>query len=303
MAERARPTLPTPDRIQLGVELRHLREAVGKTIDQVSRDLSAQLGPGFSPTKLSRLETGKRPASQRDVRDLCIYYGASEAELNRLVEMAKASRIQNRWQGLTEAYAEYMALEQIAGGVRTFEAMLVPGLLQTADYSRAVAVGNAFEQTGVEDEGADVEIKIGVRLARQQRLSADYADPPMKLHAIMDENVIRRGVGGADVMAAQLRHIEEVSRSPNVVIQVVPISRGAYPGLESGGFSILEFAPGVHTQDHVCFLESTIGAVWADREAERLRIVRVFDYMEQIALTPSQTRDLLVTAIRELTGE
>src|ERR1051326_2854994 len=132
MAERPRPTLPSPDRIQLGTELRRLREAAGKTIDQVSRELTAELGSGFSPTKLSRLETGKRPASQRDVRDLCLHYGAPKDELARLVEMAKASRSQNRWQGLTEAFAEYMVLEQIAGGVRTFESMLVPGLLQIA---------------------------------------------------------------------------------------------------------------------------------------------------------------------------
>lgn len=292
-------TLPSPDRIQLGSELRRLRETTGKTIEQVSRELSAQLGPGFSPTKLSRLETGKRPASQRDVRDLCLYYNASPEELNRLVEMAKASRVQNRWQGLTEAYSEYMALEQIATGVRAFESMLVPGLLQTPDYSRAMAVGGAWDWTGVEAEGEDIEIKINVRLARQQRL---YADPPMKLHAIIDENVIRRGVGGAEVMAAQLRHIQEVSRLPNVVIQLVPISRGAYPGLGSEGLSILDFAAGTHTQDYACFIEGIIGAVWAEREAERMRVTRVFEYIGGLALTPAETRDVLECVIQELTG-
>lgn len=300
MAERPRPgpALPTPDRIQLGAELRRLREAAGRTIDQVSRDLLAQLGPGFSPTKLSRLETGKRPASQRDVRDLCIYYEASADELSRLVEMAKASRIQNRWQGLTEAYAEYMALEQIATGVRTFESMLVPGLLQTADYSRAIAAGNVFEHTAVEGEGDDMDIKISVRMARQERL---HATPPLKLHAIIDENVVRRGIGGAEVMAAQLRHIEEVSRLPNVVVQVVPIARGAYPGFDSAGLSILDFEPGTHTTDYVCCLEGVIGFIWAEREAERLRIRRVFEYMESLALSRSDTRELLASAIRELT--
>lgn len=295
------PTLPSPDRLRLGAELRRLREGAGKTIDQVSRDLLAQLGPGFSPTKLSRLETGKRPASQRDVRDLCLYYGASADELDHLVELAKASRAENRWQGLTEAYAEYMALEQIAASVRTFESMLVPGLLQTAEYSRAVAVGNAFEQTAVAGagEGADIEIKIDVRLRRQQRL---YAVPPLRLHAIVDENVVRRSIGGAEVMAAQLRHMEKVSRLPNVVLQVIPVSRGAYPGLGSEGLSILDFAPGRHTQDYVCCLEGIIGAVWAEREAERVRVSRVFQYVEQLALTPSETRDVLESIIRELTG-
>lgn len=298
MAERARPTLPTPDRIQLGSELRRLREATGKTIDQVSRDLSAQLGPGFSPTKLSRLETGKRPASQRDVRDLCLYYEAPADELTHLIEMAKASRVQNRWQGQTEAYAEYLALEQIASGVRTFESMLVPGLLQTADYSRALADGNALDQTAVEGGAEDVEIKINVRLTRQQRL---YAEPPLKLHAIIDENVIRRGIGGAEVMAAQLRQMEEASRLPNVILQVIPIARGAYPGLGSEGLSILDFAPGVHLHDYVCCLEGVIGSVWAEREAERRRVTRVFEYVQRLALTPSETRDVLESAVQELT--
>jgi transcriptional regulator with XRE-family HTH domain len=290
-------TLPSPDRIQLGAELRRLRDATGKTIDEVSRELSAQLGPGFSPTKLSRLETGKRPANQRDVRDLCLYYGASPDELTRLVEMAKASRVQNRWQGLTDAYAEYVALEQIASGVRAFETMLVPGLLQTADYSRAMAVGSALDWTAVEDEGADLEIKINVRLTRQQRL---YGDAPMDLHVIFDENILHRAIGGAKVMAAQLRHIEEASRLPNVTVQVVPVSLGAYPGLESAGFSILDFAYGTYPQDYVCFIESSLGAVWAEREAERLRITRVFEYIKGVALNPSDTQDVLKSAIRSL---
>ena len=289
---------PTLGRIQLGVELRRLRETANKTIDQVSRELSELLGPGFSPTKLSRLETGKRPANQRDVRDLCVYYGASADDLDRLVEMAKASRMQNRWQGLTEAYAEYMALESIASGVRVYESMLVPGLLQTPEYSNAVAVGNAFEQTAAsEGEGADLQVKTDVRIARQQRLRDS---PALRLHAIVDENVLRRRIGGDEVMSRQLRQIREVSRLRNVTLQVVPISRGAYPGIESAGFSILDFAPGVHSQDYVCFLEGIVGVVWAEREAERLRVVRVFQYMEQLALSPKESRELLDTVISEL---
>jgi len=299
VAERPRPTLPSPDRIQLGAELRRLREATGKTIEQVSRELTAELGAGFSPTKLSRLETGKRPASQRDVRDLCLYYEAPKDELAHLVEMAKASRVQNRWQGLTDAFAEYMALEQVASGVRTFESMLVPGLLQIADYSRALAEGNAFEQTSVEREGEDMEIKIGMRLSRQRRL---HGDPPLKFHAIIDENVVRRGIGGGEVMAAQLRHVIETSRLPNATVQVVPISQGAYPGLECTGLSILDFEPGTQTRDSVCCLEGITGFIWAEREAERLRIVRVFEYMERIALSPPDTRAFLESVIRGLTG-
>jgi transcriptional regulator with XRE-family HTH domain len=288
---------PTLSRIQLGTELRQLREAAGKTIEQVSEDLSRQLGPGFSSTKLSRLETGKRPANPRDVRDLCLYYRAAPAETDRLMELARVSRMQNRWQGLTEAYSEYMALESIASGVRAYESTLVPGLLQTSDYSSAVAVGNAFEETATEDEGADMDIKIDVRLTRQRRLSER---PRLRLHAILDENVLRREIGGPVVMAAQLRHIERVCHFRNVTLQVVPISQGAYPGIESAGFSILDFTPGTHTQDYVCFLEGIVGAVWAERETERQRIVRVFEYMERLALTSAESLELLDEIAQEL---
>ncbi len=296
----ARAGLPTVDRIRLGNELRRLREERKLTIDQVSRDLNSRLGSGFSPTKISRLETAKRPPNPRDVRDLCLYYEVPQALTDELMELAKASRTLNRWQGLTEAYAEYMALETIAKGVREYESALVPGLLQTAEYSRAVAEGNAFDQTsGSDEEGEDLETKTSVRIKRQRRL---HERPPLALHAIIDENVLRRTVGNPAVMGRQLRHMLDMTRKRNVTLQIVPVSVGAYPGIESAGFSILDFAKGVHTQDYVCFLEGIIGVVWAEREAERARIVRVFEYLERLALAPPQSRDLLTSIVQELEG-
>jgi hypothetical protein len=116
----------------------------------------------------------------------------------------------------------------------------------------------------------------------------------------MDEYVIHRQIGGAEVMAAQLRHVRDVSKLPNVDIQLVPVSRGAYPGLECLGFSILDFAPGTHTQDFACYLENFVGSVWAEREAERLRVTRVFEYMAGLALSSDDTRDVIEAALRKL---
>lgn len=298
--DEARAALPTVDRIRLGNELRRLREERRLTIDQVSRELNTRLGSGFSPTKISRLETAKRPANPRDVRDLCLYYGASQELTEQMMELARSSRSLNRWQGLTEAYAEYMALETIAQRVREYESALVPGLLQTAEYSRAVAEGNAFDQTaGAEEEGEDLETKTTMRMRRQARL---HARPPLVLHAIVDENVLRRLVGGPELMARQLRHILAMTRQRNITLQVVPLSVGAYPGIESAGFTILDFAKGAHTQDFVCFLEGIVGAVWAERETERVRIVRVFEYMQRLALSTSPSRELIESIARELEG-
>ena len=288
---------PTLLRIELGMELRRLRESTGKTIDQVSQELTDQYGPGFSMTKLSRIETGKRPASQRDVRDLCLYYETSRDELDRLVELTKASRTENRWQGMADAYAAYVALESIAQTVRAYESMLIPGLLQLPGYSRAIAVGNDLDTTGRPDGGdPDLDAKIAVRNSRQRRL--DGPDP-VQLEVILDEGVLRRRIGPPGVMAQQLRHLREVSLLPHVSIRIMPFSQGANPGMEWSGFTILEFRPGTYTQDLVCYVEGTIGALWAEREADRRHMVRVFDHMAKLALDADETRALMERLERE----
>jgi hypothetical protein len=283
------PAAPTLQRLALGAELRRIRESHGKTIEQASRELSERLGPGFSTAKISRLETAKRGITQRDVRDLCEYYGVAARERDRLIAMAKASR-GNRLQGITEALGEYVALESIASAVYAYESMVVPGLLQTPAYSRAVAAGMAGLAAGDVPVGPEVlDEQIDVRATRQKRLQ-----PPERLryHAIMDENVVRRRVGDEQVMAEQLRHIAAVSEYPNVTIRIVPMDAGAYPGFESAGFSVLEF-PRETLRQSVCFLEGAVGALWAEREADRRRIIRIFAYMQDIALDPDGTRALL----------
>jgi hypothetical protein len=286
-------------RIELGMGLRRLRESVGKTIDQVSQELTELYGPGFSTTKLSRIETGKRPAGQRDVRDLCLYYEVSRAELDRFVELAKASRAENRWQGSSDAYAAYVVLESLAHTVRTYEPMLIPGLLQTPGYSRAIAVGNDLDLTGRPDGGdPNLDAKIAVRTERQRRL----AEPnPVLLRAVLDEGVLRRRIGPPGVMAQQLRHLHEVSRLPNVSLQIVPFSQGAYIGMEWSGFTILEFSPGAYSQERVCYVEGNLGVIWAEREADRRHMDRLFGHLERIALGAAQTRTLLKDMEREST--
>ena len=292
MSDAATPTL---QRLALGAELRHIRETQGKTIEQVSRDLSERLGSGFSTAKISRLETAKRGATLRDVRDLCDYYEVDTAERDRLVAMAKASR-GNRMQGITEALAEYVALESIAATVYAYESMLVPGLLQTADYSREIAAGMAGLAAGdVPEDAALLSEQLEVRATRQQRLESPGG---LRLYAILDENVVRRRVGTAQIMAAQLRHISAVSERPNVTIRIVPVNAGAYPGFESAGFSVLEF-PEEERRSSVCFLEGAVGALWAEREADRQRIIRTFQYMQEIALDPDETRALLARLAEE----
>jgi transcriptional regulator with XRE-family HTH domain len=276
----------------LGAELRQIRESRGMTIEQVSQELSERLGPGFSTAKISRLETAKRGITLRDVRDLCDYYEVDEAERDRLVAMAKASR-GNRLLGVNEALAEYVALESIAVSEYAYESMFVPGLLQTPDYVRAVRAGMADLASGtLPDSEAQFQEKLAVRTKRQLRLQPP---DPLRLYTVVDENVIRRHVGPPHVMAAQLRHIAEVSRYPNVTVRVVPVAAGAHPGFESSGFSILEFAEEAR-RSQACFVEGAIGALWAEREADRQRMVRVFHHLESLALDADASRAMIEAA-------
>lgn len=292
MAERTSPTLR---RWELGTALRRIRESQGKTIDQVSRDLSEQFGVGFSTAKISRMETAKRGVNPRDVRDLCDYYGVGAADRERLIDLAKASREHNRWQGLTDAYATYIALESIASKARTFEPMFVPGLLQTRDYSRVVE-SLSLPQFEVESPPArQVDERIELRAERQRRL---FSADPLVFHAMLDENVLRRPVGEGSVMHDQLEHLLEVSELPNVRLQVMPVSVGLYPGSEASGFTLLEFPPGETMPDSVCYVEGILGCFWAEREADLIRISHVYDYLQETALDPASTRDLIGKIMR-----
>ena len=286
----------TLQRLMLGAELRQIRESRGLTIDQVSQELSNRLGSGFSTAKISRLETAKRGIALRDVRDLCDYYQVDEAERERLFAMAKATR-GNRLQGVNEALAEYVALESIAVCEYAYESMFIPGLLQTTDYFRAIRAGMADLASGtLPDSDEQFEEKLEVRATRQLRLQ-----PPdsLRLYAVVDENVIRRRVGPLHVMAAQLRHVVEVSSYPNVTVRVVPIAAGAHPGFESAGFSILEFAEETR-RSPVCFVEGAVGALWAEREADRQRMVRVFHHLQNLALDADASRAMIDAAAADL---
>lgn len=286
--------------MELGRELRRLRESRGETIEQVSAALSALYGNGFSMTKISRLETGKRPVSQRDVRDLCDYYDVPAQDRAHMMELAKISRTENRWQGMAEAVAEHYALESVARTKRIYEPMLVPGLLQTAEYTRSLAPGNDLDLDLAEppnDDGPDHDAAVSLRSARQRRLTDAN---PLRLHVIIDENVVRRMFGGREVMLRQLQHLVDMSILPNITLQIIPYSQGAYTGMESAGFAVLEFEPGTQDRDYACFVEGAIGAVWAERESDRQHLLGALDRMGQIALSPEESRELLKAVVREL---
>ena len=282
---------PALRRRTLGRELRHIREAKGKTIDTVAKDLNRTYSTGFSAAKISRLETGKRGASPRDVRDLCEYYEVESAERDRLVELAKAAREDNQLQGVPESYVDYMILEAQALVVRTYEPTLIPGLLQTVEYDRAKFDGYALSGLDPDSSTESSRKRIELRIERRRRLTA--AENPLIYKAVIDEAVLRRCVGSTEVMAAQLAHLEQMARRPNITLRVVPFSRGLYPGCESAGFSLFKLDADETTADNVYFLEGLGGSVWAEKEADRRRIAVTFEHLETIAMSEEESLDFI----------
>lgn len=219
---------PAVRRRKLGEELRALRDRTGLTSGEAARIA------GWHQSKISRIETGRSGVKPEDIRRLLdVYAEVVSPEQRALLEALSASaagpgpggdtgRGRQWWHDyrglLPQEYRDFISLEASARSARTVELSVVPGLLQTPEYARAVtraALGGLPEPK--------VDALVDVRLARQSVLRAD---PPLELSAVLDEAVLRRQIGGPGVMAAQLRHLAQVARLPQVRLQVLPFSVG-----------------------------------------------------------------------------
>jgi transcriptional regulator with XRE-family HTH domain len=253
---------PTACRRELGILLRRPREEKGLTVEQVAGYLMC------SPAKINRMEANFRSGTLRDVRDLCDLYGVvADAQKNDLMELAREGRQPGWWESyhLVGALSTYIGLEADATFIKKFECTLIPGLLQTADYARAI------HESIVEDLSRDtIEEQIEVRMARQRLLT--QADPP-RLWSILDEAALHRLVGGPTVMKAQLEHLTEISKLPNVTLQVIPYRTGAHPAPDSN-FTILEFKRSV---PDMVYTEGLVGWIFLERPQEVERYQRLFE--------------------------
>jgi transcriptional regulator with XRE-family HTH domain len=266
---------PTVRRRELGALLRKLRNEQGFTVEQVAERLLC------SPSKISRLETGHRNATLRDVRDLCDLYGiTAKAERDRFMTLAREARQQAWWQSYDLTYSTYAGLEFEAVAIDDFQSSVVPGLLQTPDYARAGHLGTLPRLSPEE-----IERQIEAKLTRQQVLAR--AEPP-RFRAVLDEAVLHRLTGGPHVMTAQLGKLIEVSDLPNVTIQVIPFAVGAHPGVESN-FNILTLP----ATSGVVFVEGLVGSIYLERPEDLERYDRVFEYLQRVALGPRDSIDLI----------
>ena len=225
----ARPT--STARQELGDELRRLRgdrrgAAVARSLD-------------WSESKLSRIETARTGISDSDLDRLLATYGARAEIRNRLRDLAHRGRARVWWtpyrSSVPDPYDEYVALEAEAVVMREWETQIVPGLLQTDEYARAVIEVGA----GIDGEGT-VQRRLALRMARQAVL---VRDPPPDLRVVLDEAVLHREVGGREVLRRQLQRLAEASERPGVELLVLPFSVGAHAALTES-FMILDFESG-----------------------------------------------------------
>ncbi|MCS0636456.1 helix-turn-helix domain-containing protein [Streptomyces sp. LP05-1] len=275
---------------RLGGELLRMREACGLRQAAAAEALTA------SVAKVAKMERGLVPMRDPDVRALCHLYGEHDEEaISRLLELAKTDRGRRKAKGWWNQYPElgslieYVALEDIARGVRTWQGSMVPGLLQTPAYAHALAVGNAYWE-----DPEEIERFVAAKMARQGRLS-DSA--PLELWAVVGEGALRQLVGGREVMREQLTHLVDVSELPNVKLQVVPFLAGSHPGLSST-FSIVTFAD-AGAMD-VVYAETTSSILWLESQADALRHDRTFDRIVRNGLVPQDSIALIKEIRREL---
>jgi len=274
---------PTLRRRQLGQELRRLREAAGTTIDQVAERLNC------SASKISRIETGQSGVSSREVRDILAAYEVEGELAEWLVEMAREAKQRGWWQLYgTVLTSAYVGLEAAAAELRSFEPLVIPGLLQTEEYARAMVLAGWPDMSAEE-----VEQRIRVRMKRQSLL---FQDDPLQLSIILDEAALRRPVGGIDAMRRQLDKLVNAAGLPHVTLQVLPLSAGAHGGMD-GAFTILLFEE--QANQNLVFAANGAGGLFLEKDEELARYAAIFDGLRNEALSPPQSAKMIATLAKE----
>ncbi|WP_225828965.1 helix-turn-helix domain-containing protein [Streptomyces naphthomycinicus] len=275
---------PAVRRRKLGAELRMLRTGAGLTSGEAARLV------GWHQSKVSRIETGSSGVKPADLRLLLDAYGVRDRHLRELLLMLAGPQDaggRHRWwhayRGeLPPTYRDFISLESQASAMRTLETTVVPGLLQTPEYARAVT------RAAVKDVAEDrLDTLVEVRLARQDVLRSE---PPLVLSAVLDEAVLRREVGGPEVMARQLRRLTEAARLPQVRLQVLPFGAGAHVGL-TGPFVIFSFSS---TSDlDVVVLDQLTSSLYLERKEDLMAYSEAFNTLQFHALSPEESLDYI----------
>ena len=274
-------------RMLVGAQLRRLRTEAGVSREEAGEAIRA------SEWKIHRLENGQVGFKDRDVGDLLRLYGVTDPDdIAGFLQFAREANAPGWWQQygdlLPQWFKAYVDLESAATLIRTYEGQLVPGLLQTEDYMRAV-IGGA----NLDESPEEAERRVALRMARQTLLTRP--DGP-RLWAVIDEAALRRPVGSPEVMRGQLARLIDAAKLGSVVLQILPLLAGAHPGMV-GAFSILRFAD-VELPD-VAYVEHLTNALYLDRRDDVNRYLHVMDRISMRASPPDKTVDILHKVLQE----
>ncbi|MEV8371549.1 helix-turn-helix transcriptional regulator [Kribbella sp. NPDC056861] len=280
---------PTALRIMLGAHLRRLRERAGVTRSDAGWAIRS------SESKISRMELGRVGFKERDVEDLLTLYSVSDAaERERLLQLARDANNRGWWYRYHDVtphwFDDYLGLEAAAELIRTYETQFVPGLLQTPEYTRAVA----GLTSGTERTTEELDRIVALRTTRQAVL---YRDPPLRLWAVVEESVLRRPIGGPQVLREQLAALLEAIQQPNVTLQIIPLSATGHAAT-AGAFSVLRF-PQADLPD-VVYLEHLTSALYLDKRDELDAYTHVLDNLTVAAPPPQEAEEQLTTILEQL---
>ena len=263
-------TGPTVRQRELGKRLRELRSQHGLTTEDMADRLLC------SPTKISRLETGARRPSLRDVHDICVVYGLDESTSAELMDLARGAREHVWWTQYEDHKLDpYLGLEQVTTAITSYTTYYVPALLQTVEYTRAVIKAIAPKM--------DPDIfaqRVEVRMRRQEVLEG-YHRP--RYHVLLDEAVLRRRAGGSTLMAAKLERIIEAERSGKATIQIIPFTAGILAAQDSN-FVLLEFDQASNIAP-IIFVEGLTGNQYLEHQADIARYREAIGYLRDSGLS------------------
>jgi transcriptional regulator with XRE-family HTH domain len=271
---------PTLRRRELGVLLKGLRTEKGLSIKQVARQLR------LSSPQVSRFESGQRGVKEEDIRKLCDLYEVSGEQRQFLTELAREGKKRATPQPFNLPYSTYVRLEAEAVSISDYGLGVMPGLLQTPDYARAMV--RAAVPSWVPDV---VDRRVGGRMARQQLL---FSERPPHFEAVVDESVLHRVVGSPAIMRAQLQRLLELSDLPSVTLRMIPYDAGALP---AGKFIILGFASPMISD--VVFVEDIAGTrdLYLDDSREVEVYNATFRALADLAASPALTRTTIEAMI------
>jgi hypothetical protein len=279
-------------RRRLAVELRRLREHVGLAEDQATERLGWQ-----SNSKLSRIELGKSGVKQADLQSLLDLYNVVGAHRAELIALAEESRKSGQFQSAsTRLHGELIAFleyEADAESIWVWEPLIVPGLLQTENYTRSLlqAWVNKFSLPS-----AEIDRRVEAHRVRQDVLTRD---PPVRLSAVIDESVLHRRIGGSAVMREQLEHLTALSELPDIDIRILPLGGEHLVG--TGSFNYLRFRQihRVPLNDYVAF-EHLTGMDEVEDEGEINQHKVVFESLMNSALRADEARALITGVASEM---